>query len=74
MPAGTSMRPGDDGCFTISTRIRMITMLGKSRTKPKGMEMEEFPRRRMRLFRTFNLGRGSFLSFLMSVRGGGGGV
>lgn len=52
----------------------MITMLGKSRTKPKGMEMEEFPRSRMRLFRTFNLGRGSFLSFLMSVRGGGGGV
>lgn len=67
------MRPGDDGCFTINTNIRIITMLGNSKTKPKGMEMEEFPRRRMRLFKTFKPGSGNFLSFLMSLSGEGGG-
>lgn len=45
-PAGMSMRPGEFGCLTKRTRIRMTTINGNSITTPTGMEMVEFPLKR----------------------------
>ena len=42
-PAGINILPGDAGCLTKSTSIRMTTMPGKSTTTPKGTEMLELP-------------------------------
>ena len=42
-PAGINILPGDAGCLTKSTSIRMTTMQGKSTTTPKGTEMLELP-------------------------------
>ncbi len=55
-PAGISIRPGDDGCRTTKTSIKMITMHGKRRTAPRGMEMEELPFNRIRRLRSASLG------------------
>lgn len=42
-PAGINIRPGDAGCLTNRTSIRMTTMQGKSTTTPNGTDMLEFP-------------------------------
>ena len=42
-PAGINILPGDEGCLTKSTSIRMMTMQGKRMTTPSGTEMLEFP-------------------------------
>lgn len=42
-PAGISILPGELGCLTNSTRIRMRTMQGKRTTTPKGTDMLELP-------------------------------
>ncbi len=43
-PAGINILPGDAGCLTKSTRMRMTTMQGKSTTTPNGTDILEFPR------------------------------
>lgn len=53
-PAGMRMPPGEDGCLTKIRTIKIITTHGKSKTMPSGIEMEEFPRSRMRLLRKAN--------------------
>lgn len=47
-PAGTSNFPGDEGCRTNITIMRIMTMVGKRTTRPSGIEMDELPLRRMR--------------------------
>lgn len=42
-PAGINILPGEEGCLTKSTSIRMMTMHGKRMTTPSGTEMLEFP-------------------------------
>jgi hypothetical protein len=53
-PAGMRMPPGEDGCLTKIRTIKIITTHGKSKTMPSGIEIEEFPRSRMRLRRKAN--------------------
>ena len=60
-PAGIRILPGDDGCRTTRTRIKIITMHGKRRTAPRGMEIEELPFNRIRRLKNANLG--DILSF-----------
>lgn len=50
-PAGISILPGDAGCLTNMTRIRMTTMHGKRTTTPSGTEMVELPFNLMGLLR-----------------------
>lgn len=45
-PAGINILPGELGCLTNKTKMRMTTMQGNSMTTPRGMEMVEFPLRR----------------------------
>lgn len=56
MPAGINIRPGEEGCLTKRSRIRTITRHGNSKTKPSGIEMEEFPFSRIRRRKNANLG------------------
>lgn len=42
-PAGINILPGEAGCLTNSTRMRMTTMHGKMMTTPRGTETLEFP-------------------------------
>jgi hypothetical protein len=42
-PAGINILPGEEGCLTKSTSMRMMTMQGKRMTTPSGTEMLEFP-------------------------------
>ena len=44
VPAGTNIRPGDDGCLITRMRIKMTTIHGKRSTNPKGTDIDEFPR------------------------------
>lgn len=73
-PAGTNILPGEDGCLTTSIKMINTTMLGKSRTKPNGIEIEEFPFIFMRLLKNDNLDRGVLLSFFQSSSVGALGV
>ena len=41
-PAGTSIRPGEDGCLTTNIKITRTTIVGNNSRKPKGIEMAEF--------------------------------
>ena len=47
-PAGIKMPPGAAGCRTTRTRMRTMTMQGKSKTAPRGTEMDELPFNRTR--------------------------
>lgn len=42
-PAGNKIRPGEDGCRTMRTKISIITMSGNMSTVPSGMDILEFP-------------------------------
>lgn len=42
-PAGINILPGEEGCLTKSTSMRMMTMQGKRMTTPSGTEMLELP-------------------------------
>ena len=55
-PAGTRIRPGDEGCLTTRTSIKSTTMLGNRSTKPSGIEIEEFPFNRIRRRKRDRLG------------------
>lgn len=57
VPAGIRMPPGDEGCRTKRSRTRTITMHGNSKTKPRGMEMDELPFKRIRRRKKANLER-----------------
>ena len=61
-PAGINITPGDWGCRTKRISINIMTIQGKSRTRPRGIEMEELPFRRMRRRKKAN--RGDNLSAL----------
>lgn len=56
VPAGIKMPPGDEGCRTKRRRIRTITRHGNNKTKPRGIEIEEFPFRRILRRKKSNLG------------------
>lgn len=74
MPAGMSILPGEEGCLTTSINIKSTTMLGKSRTKPRGMEMEELDFSFMRLLKKENLEEllNVFADFISSRAGAAG--
>lgn len=55
VPAGTRMRPEDEGCRMMRMSINNTTMLGNSRMKPSGIEIEELPFNRIRLRKKDNL-------------------
>ena len=55
-PAGINILAGEDGCRTTSTSINIITMIGKSRTAPRGMEILELPLSRIRRRKNASLG------------------
>ena len=69
-PAGSNIRPGDDGCLTKRMRISTKTMHGKSSTNPRGMEIEEFPFNLIRRRKNDNRGRTLLFSFRKSSRDG----
>jgi hypothetical protein len=54
--------------------MRTTTMVGKRRTNPKGMEIEELPFSRMRRRKKDNLGSGLDFSDLKSSSDGDGAV
>ena len=47
-PAGISIPPGVDGCRTTRTKINIITIQGNKSTAPSGMDIFEFPFKRIR--------------------------
>lgn len=55
VPAGTSMRPDEDGCRIMRTSINNTTMLGNKSTNPRGTEMDELPFKRIRRRKKDNL-------------------
>lgn len=50
------MVPDEDGCLTMRTSIKIITRSGNKSTAPNGMDIDEFPFKRMRLLKNPNLG------------------
>ena len=56
VPAGTRSPPEEEGCRRKRTRIRTITRHGNRRTKPKGIEIDEFPLSRILRLKKANLG------------------
>lgn len=62
-PAGIKIMPGDDGWRMKSNMIKTITIQGKSRTNPSGIEMDEFPLMRIRRRKNASLGIGSIRLF-----------
>lgn len=69
-PAGIRMRAGEEGCRITSTKIRMMTIHGKRRTAPRGMEMEELPFNRTRRRKKANLGESRCFCWERSFREG----
>lgn len=55
-PAGIKSPPGESGCLTNRTSIKIMTTHGKMSTIPNGTEMRELPLSRMRLFKKLNRG------------------
>ena len=66
-PAGTSIRPGEDGCFTTSIKIRSTTSVGNRSTNPRGTEIEELPFSRIRRRNIDRSGRALDFSFQSSL-------
>jgi hypothetical protein len=62
VPAGIRIPPGDAGCRTNRRRIKTITRHGNSNTKPRGIEIDEFPFKRMRRRKKANRGEARPLS------------
>ena len=72
MPAGTSMRPGELGCFMTRMRINKTTKLGKRSRNPRGMDIEDLPLSLIRLRKKDNRGRVLGFSFFHSSGDGAG--
>lgn len=66
-PAGTSIRPGEDGCFTTSIKMRSTTIVGNRSTNPSGIEIEELPFNRIRRRSIDSSGRTLDFSFQSSL-------
>lgn len=73
-PAGIIRPPGEEGCRTTRTSIRIMTIQGNSNTAPRGTEIFELPFSRMRLLKKDNLGANRSFSLLRSLRDGRAGV
>ena len=73
-PAGIMSPPGEEGCRTIRTTIRIMTRQGNNNTAPSGTEILELPFNRMRLLKKDNLGANRSFSLLRSSRDGRAGV
>ena len=73
-PAGIISPPGEDGCRTMRTTIKIMTIHGNSNTAPNGTEILELPFSRMRLLKKDNLGTNRSFSLLRSSREGRAGV
>lgn len=56
VPAGIKMEPGAEGWVTMRKTIRTITMHGNNKTKPRGIETEEFLLSLIRRRKNANLG------------------
>lgn len=69
MPAGMRIPPGEDGCRTNKSKMRMITRHGNNRTKPRGMDIDELPFRRILRFRKANLEKFRAFSRELSSKG-----
>ena len=50
-------RPGEEGCRTTITSIKIMTVSGNNNTIPSGIETFEFPFKRIRLLKKPNCGR-----------------
>lgn len=75
-PAGMNTRPGEVGCRKNRTHIKIVTRPGKRSTRPRGIEIVEFPFRRIRLRNKPEGSRGVILSAFSDqplIRGNGGG-
>ena len=55
-PAGIITPPGEDGCRTTRTNMRMITRIGNNSNTANGTDTFEFPFNRIRLLKKSNLG------------------
>ena len=73
-PAGIINPPGEEGCRTMRTMIKIMTMHGNSNTAPSGTETFELPFSRMRLLKKDSLGTNRSFSLLRSSRDGRTGV
>lgn len=69
-PAGIRILPGEEGCRRTSRRMRTMTRHGNSNTKPKGIEIDEFPLSLIRRLKNANFGITRPFSFEVSSRGG----
>jgi hypothetical protein len=69
-PAGIRIRPGEDGCLMTRRRMRRMTRHGNNKTKPKGIEIEEFPLNLIRRLKNANFGITRPFSLGVSSRGG----
>lgn len=56
VPAGIKIPPGEAGCRTKRSRISTITRHGNSKTRPRGIEIDELPFRRILRRKKANLG------------------
>jgi hypothetical protein len=63
VPAGTSIRPDDEGCRIMRMMINITTMLGNKSTNPSGTEIDELPFNRIRRRKNDNLEEGFELRF-----------
>ena len=70
-PAGRSIPPVEEGCRTIKIRINTMTTQGNRSTAPRGIDIFEFPFKRMRRRKNDNLDEMRVLSRGGSSRGGG---
>ena len=69
-PAGIIKLPGEEGCLTINTIMRIMTRHGNKSTAPSGTEIFEFPLRRIRRLKKDSLGMSRSFSLLRSEREG----
>lgn len=70
-PAGINMPPVEEGCRTIRIRIRMMTIHGNRSTAPSGIDIFEFPFKRIRRRKKANLDDIRSFSCEGSFNGGG---
>lgn len=69
-PEGNKMRPGEDGCLTKRKRMKMTTIQGNNRTKPKGIDIDELPFIRILRRKNDSCDKPRPLSLLKSSRDG----
>lgn len=69
-PAGINILPGEDGCRTTRTSIKIITISGNKSTTPNGIDIFELPFKRILLLKNANLGKIRSFRRLISSRDG----